>query len=584
MKQKIINIVGIFFLVIGITLLLYPEIISYLKQKQSDQTVKELTQRRSKRKQDDLLYQKAVRYNRKIFKEKQAGLKDVFSYRSAPIVLRNEKNTFGYIKIPKMKQKLPLYLGATMENMRKGAAIMGQTSLPVGQKDSNCVIAAHRGYRGIPYFRDIEQLKTGDQVIIRNPWERLDYRVTKIKVIDPYDMDKILIQKREDMVTLITCHPYRGHGRYRYVVYCMRNHGTEDTGNKRKIDKNRRRGGYDEECKKRYLERKRKIIVVLVVMVSFVSVLAWYQMKKAHAYQSYNTGGNKHFKDGHLTVNINGPNGKSDSLTMYIHSDEYEKNKNVSGGTFNNSRHPYTVTTYSGGGGDYKLTVNKQTIYSEKNSNNNYTLLTIKVWYLLPAHEQHRSWEWVTVDKPVFSDPSKDITLYCGGNDGFWENSYHDTQEHWKSVNIHVSTGLVGVASADRDGWKTYDWCSINLNLEKPSRSIYYNGNGGDGADVTWNFTDGDYFSFPTVSRRGYTLEGWLDEGTKWMSNTGWLVCGNYTETAQWTANTYTVNYDGNRRRSGYVNDGTATYDQNYSFAENGYTKKRLCLCWMEYR
>ncbi|HCL34975.1 MAG TPA: class C sortase, partial [Anaerostipes hadrus] len=35
MKQKIINIVGIFFLVIGITLLLYPEIISYLKQKQS---------------------------------------------------------------------------------------------------------------------------------------------------------------------------------------------------------------------------------------------------------------------------------------------------------------------------------------------------------------------------------------------------------------------------------------------------------------------------------------------------------------------------------------------------------------------
>ena len=42
MKQKIINIVGIFFLVIGITLLLYPEIISYLKQKQSNQTVKEL--------------------------------------------------------------------------------------------------------------------------------------------------------------------------------------------------------------------------------------------------------------------------------------------------------------------------------------------------------------------------------------------------------------------------------------------------------------------------------------------------------------------------------------------------------------
>lgn len=225
MKQKIINIIGILFLVAGIGSLLYPEIMSYLKQKQSDQTVKELTQESSQTKQSDPLYQKAVRYNRKIFQEKQTGLKDVFSYRSAPIILKNEKNTFGYIKIPKMKQKLPLYLGATMENMKKGAAIMGQTSLPLGQKDSNCVIASHRGYQGIPYFRDIEQLKTGDRVIIKNPWETLTYEVTKIKVIDPYDTDKILIQKGKDMITLLTCHPYRGHGKYRYVVYCMRDHG-----------------------------------------------------------------------------------------------------------------------------------------------------------------------------------------------------------------------------------------------------------------------------------------------------------------------------------------------------------------------
>ena len=102
---------------------------------------------------------------------------------------------------------------------------MGQTSLPLGKLDSNCVIAAHRGYQGIPYFRDIEELKTGDLVIIRNPWERLRYKVTKIKVIDQYDTDKILIQKGKDMITLLTCHPYRGHGKYRYLVYCERDHG-----------------------------------------------------------------------------------------------------------------------------------------------------------------------------------------------------------------------------------------------------------------------------------------------------------------------------------------------------------------------
>lgn len=124
-----------------------------------------------------------------------------------------------------MHVKLPLYLGATLENMRKGAAIMGETSLPIGTKNSNCVIAAHRGYQGIPYFREIEKLNVGDRVIIQNPWEKLSYRVEKIKIIKPDDSDQIRIQKGKDMVTLLTCHPYRSHGKFRYVVYCIRDQG-----------------------------------------------------------------------------------------------------------------------------------------------------------------------------------------------------------------------------------------------------------------------------------------------------------------------------------------------------------------------
>ena len=135
----------------------------------------------------------------------------------------------------KLKVKLPLYLGATMENLRRGAAIMGQTSLPLGQVNGNCVIAAHRGYQGIPYFRDIERLKIGDKVYLRNPWKKMKYRVQKIQIIDPYDTDKIKIQKGKDMITLLTCHPYRGHGKYRYLVYCVRGHGTK---NKEKNKKN----------------------------------------------------------------------------------------------------------------------------------------------------------------------------------------------------------------------------------------------------------------------------------------------------------------------------------------------------------
>ena len=204
MKHKLITITGWLFLFLSISLLLYPEIISFIQKKESDQVVQKLEENRNREKKNDLLYQKSARYNDRISKNGQKDLKDVWSYKQAPIILRNEDRTFGYIKIPKMKQKLPLYLG---------------------KRDSNCVIAAHRGYQGFPYFRDIEELKTGDLVIIRNPWERLRYKVTKIKVIDPYDTDKILIQKGKDMITLLTCHPYRGHGKYRYLVYCERDHG-----------------------------------------------------------------------------------------------------------------------------------------------------------------------------------------------------------------------------------------------------------------------------------------------------------------------------------------------------------------------
>ena len=80
--------------------------------------------------------------------------------------------------------------GTSDSHLAKGAAVLGQTSLPVGGENTNSVIAGHRGYSGIPYFREIGRLKTGDKVVIRNPWEKLTYLVEQIQIIDPNDIDK----------------------------------------------------------------------------------------------------------------------------------------------------------------------------------------------------------------------------------------------------------------------------------------------------------------------------------------------------------------------------------------------------------
>lgn len=225
MKRNLMNILGIILIGIGTFLFLSPVFSSYQQQEKADQEIEAFEKEKKVPKEKDSLYKEAIQYNQKIYTEGQKNLKDVWSYRTLPIELKDSKSNFGYIRIKKMNVKLPLYLGATLENMRKGAAIMGETSLPLGTKNSNCVIAAHRGYEGIPYFREIERLKVGDRVIIKNPWEKLTYRVEEIKIVQPDDSDQIKIQKGKDMVTLLTCHPYRSHGRYRYVVYCIRDHG-----------------------------------------------------------------------------------------------------------------------------------------------------------------------------------------------------------------------------------------------------------------------------------------------------------------------------------------------------------------------
>ena len=171
------------------------------------------------------LYAAMQEYNREIYANGQSGLTDAWAYQQPSFSLTDygvESNTIGVINIPAMNVELPIYLGATSENMAKGAVHLSQTSLPIGGENTNCVIAAHRGWYGAPYFRYIDILKIGDEVRITNLWETLVYRVSEVKIIDPDDIDEILIQPGRELLTLVTCHPYASGGLYRYVVYCER--------------------------------------------------------------------------------------------------------------------------------------------------------------------------------------------------------------------------------------------------------------------------------------------------------------------------------------------------------------------------
>lgn len=173
------------------------------------------------------LWEAMTAYNETIWEQRQSGLCDPWAYEQPSFTLGDyglEDEAFGVLTIPAIDLEMPVYLGAGYDHMAAGAAHLSQTSLPIGGDNTNCVIAGHRGWGGASYFRYVTDLLPGDTVYITNLWETLAYTVTETKIIDPNDVEDILIQPGRDMLTLLTCHPYASGGKQRYVVYCERGH------------------------------------------------------------------------------------------------------------------------------------------------------------------------------------------------------------------------------------------------------------------------------------------------------------------------------------------------------------------------
>ena len=165
-----------------------------------------------------------LRRNRVLYENHQSSLTDPFSYEQPTIDLSAygvPDNTIGYLTIPRMDLVVPILLGANTDNMRLGAVHLTETSYPIGGENTNCILAAHRGMGTKAMFREIERMEIGDLLYIENFRETLTYRVVELRVIEPTDIDQLLIQEGRDLITLVTCHPYR-HNYQRYVVLCER--------------------------------------------------------------------------------------------------------------------------------------------------------------------------------------------------------------------------------------------------------------------------------------------------------------------------------------------------------------------------
>ena len=210
--------------VVGVCVMLWPVFTGHRLQSSATTAVQEFFADRDEPEQQYPELLAALQaYNQRIYNEKQSGLVDLEACETPAADLTAygiEDEIIGVLEIPAMELTMPVYLGASDAHLAAGAAVLGNTSAPIGGDNTNSVIAGHRGWRGADYFRHIDRLQAGDTVTLTNLWETLTYTVADIRIIQPHEVDKIKIQQGRDLLTLLTCHPYASGGRERYVVYC----------------------------------------------------------------------------------------------------------------------------------------------------------------------------------------------------------------------------------------------------------------------------------------------------------------------------------------------------------------------------
>jgi len=228
--RKILIAMALFLLLTGVGVVVYPHMQQALYRQYARGIISGFEERlegyRAESEDGSLrwLYEKIVAYNMSLYETGQADLIDPFSLSQIDFSLLQfgfEEEMIGYITIPRMDIELPIFLGASDANMNRGAAHLTKTSLPVGGLNTNAVIAAHRGMATAAMFRNIERLELGDEIFITNFYQTIRYEVVETRIILPTEVETVLIQSGRDLVTLITCHPYR-HNFQRYVVFAER--------------------------------------------------------------------------------------------------------------------------------------------------------------------------------------------------------------------------------------------------------------------------------------------------------------------------------------------------------------------------
>ncbi len=231
-KKKKSNIlvyaIAVLMLLAGLCVFLYPIVSNYLEEKNHTEAISVYDDTVKKKTEAELSaeWEKA-----KVYNENLAGdpVHDPFVPGSGytlpdnynDVLNVNNDGMMGYIEIPSISVKLPIYHSTTEEVLQKGVGHIESTALPVGGLGTHCILTGHTGLPTAELFTRLSELKEGDVFYISVLDKTLAYKVCEINVVLPDDMEKLVAYKNRDLVTLVTCTPY-GVNSHRLLVTAER--------------------------------------------------------------------------------------------------------------------------------------------------------------------------------------------------------------------------------------------------------------------------------------------------------------------------------------------------------------------------
>ncbi|MBP3895897.1 MAG: class C sortase [Mogibacterium sp.] len=204
----------IFIFLIGLSILLYPLVSSTWNQHIANMVMSDYDDSVAEVPKDTLkdVIAAAREYNAKLLPK---AVPDAFAVRenTSDVEYESLLNVFGngmmgYIEIPVLRTKSPIYHYTTEEALQKGVGHLFGSSLPVGGKGTHAVLSAHRGLPSNRLFSDLDKIKVGDKFFITVCDETIAYQVDQIEIVLPDETDSLALVEGKDYVTLVTCTPY----------------------------------------------------------------------------------------------------------------------------------------------------------------------------------------------------------------------------------------------------------------------------------------------------------------------------------------------------------------------------------------